>query len=388
MSEIDRQLDAAWRAASREQPPATLDAAIRAAARRAVDAGPGKPEARSWWRVKTHWMPLAAAAAVAVIAVGLIQLTPPERVTPGFIADRSASMRTELASRQPSPPSTVAESARRDPAVAADELARERDADRARKRFEQAPTATQSPSNAVLEKKQNTESGAAAPAERQLAAALERSRPTKTETPGENTATAARSEPVQAAAPERAQAAKPKKDEGGSPWKLARSDPFPAATPPGEAGAAQAARTPPPAGKEAFAAAGPGPIGAASPSAPPAQRGEPFPAAPHQDKVAANVPRSSASLPGAAPPQAAGLPASQTDQVGQAMGPAAVASADRASAKDAGQPRPADEWIKLIRRLRAEGKTEEATKELAAFRAAYKERADELLPVDLREGKP
>jgi len=70
------------------------------------------------------------------------------------------------------------------------------------------------------------------------------------------------------------------------------------------------------------------------------------------------------------------------------MGPAAVASADRASAKDAGQPRPADEWIKLIRRLRAEGKTEEATKELAAFRAAYKERADELLPVDLREGKP
>ena len=194
MSEIDRQLDAAWRTASREQPPATVDAAIRAAARRAVAAGPGKPEARSWWRVKTHWMPLAAAAAVTVIAVGLIQLTPPERVTPGFIADRSASMRTDLASRPPSMPSTVAESARRDPAVAADELARERDADRARKRSEQAPT--QSPSNAVLEKKQGTEPGAVASAGRQLAPALERSPAIKTETSGENAATAARSEPV------------------------------------------------------------------------------------------------------------------------------------------------------------------------------------------------
>ena len=61
---------------------------------------------------------------------------------------------------------------------------------------------------------------------------------------------------------------------------------------------------------------------------------------------------------------------------------------DQARAKDAAPPRPADEWIKLIRRLRAEGKTDEAAKELAAFRAAYKERADELLPADLRTAKP
>jgi len=52
------------------------------------------------------------------------------------------------------------------------------------------------------------------------------------------------------------------------------------------------------------------------------------------------------------------------------------------------QPRPVDEWIKLMRRLIAEGKPAEAAKELAAFRAAYKERADALLPSDLREFKP
>ena len=58
----DRQIEAAWRAASRDQPPVALDDSIRAAARRAVAAAPGK-KPKSWWRVKTHWLPLAAAAA-------------------------------------------------------------------------------------------------------------------------------------------------------------------------------------------------------------------------------------------------------------------------------------------------------------------------------------
>lgn len=72
-SEPDRHLAAAWSAASREQPPPAVDAAIRAAARRAVNAGPG--------RGRRHWLyPLGAAATVAVLAVGIAQLTPPERV--------------------------------------------------------------------------------------------------------------------------------------------------------------------------------------------------------------------------------------------------------------------------------------------------------------------
>src|SRR6266404_727178 len=79
MSEIDPELDATWRAASREQPPAALDDAIRAAARREVGARPGG------LRGAPRWLPFAAAATVAAIAVGIFQMTPPERVTPPAI---------------------------------------------------------------------------------------------------------------------------------------------------------------------------------------------------------------------------------------------------------------------------------------------------------------
>src|SRR5712671_654221 len=78
MSEIDPELDATWRAASREQPPATLDDAIRAAARREVGAKPGG------FGAAPRWWPLAAAATVAAIAVGIVQMTPPEQVTPAI----------------------------------------------------------------------------------------------------------------------------------------------------------------------------------------------------------------------------------------------------------------------------------------------------------------
>ena len=84
MKDIDDRLDAAWRAASREEPPAVLDDAIRAAARREVGAGPSRARhMRSW--------PLATAAVVTVFAVGIVQLTPPEKVTPTIVADSTAS---------------------------------------------------------------------------------------------------------------------------------------------------------------------------------------------------------------------------------------------------------------------------------------------------------
>ena len=58
---------------------------------------------------------------------------------------------------------------------------------------------------------------------------------------------------------------------------------------------------------------------------------------------------------------------------------------DSAAVQDESQPRTVDEWIRLIRRLKAEGRNDLAAKELAAFRARYQERADALLPADLRE---
>ncbi len=76
----DPRFDAAWRAASREEPPPFLDAAIRAAARNAVGAGPQRevtsvPEAT---RPERWWWPLAAAATIGAIAIGMLQLVPRE----------------------------------------------------------------------------------------------------------------------------------------------------------------------------------------------------------------------------------------------------------------------------------------------------------------------
>src|SRR5215472_17870163 len=55
-TERDPRVDAAWRAANRDEPPAALDDAIRAAARRAVEAGPQRKRDKHWW------YPFAAAA--------------------------------------------------------------------------------------------------------------------------------------------------------------------------------------------------------------------------------------------------------------------------------------------------------------------------------------
>ena len=78
--ERDSEIASTWRAASRDEPPAALDNAIRAAARRAVGAGPSRARHMRTW-------PLAAAAVMAVFAVGLLQLTAPEQVTPGLDSD-------------------------------------------------------------------------------------------------------------------------------------------------------------------------------------------------------------------------------------------------------------------------------------------------------------
>jgi hypothetical protein len=77
----DPRFDAVWRETSREEPPGALDAAIRADARRAVGAGPKRessavPEATSPER---WWWPLAAAATIGAITIGLLQLAPPAR---------------------------------------------------------------------------------------------------------------------------------------------------------------------------------------------------------------------------------------------------------------------------------------------------------------------
>jgi hypothetical protein len=88
-------------------------------------------------------------------------------------------------------------------------------------------------------------------------------------------------------------------------------------------------------------------------------------------------------------PGAAGALAARRETASSNVPPALAKRAqDSAAAQDEAQPRTVDEWIWLIRRLKAEGRNDLAAKELAAFRTRYQERADGLLPADLRDAKP
>jgi hypothetical protein len=71
----DPALAALVREHSSETPPAHVDAAILAAAHRAVDSAPRGAHARATqpWR---WWMPLAAAAVIAVVVIGVLPLAP------------------------------------------------------------------------------------------------------------------------------------------------------------------------------------------------------------------------------------------------------------------------------------------------------------------------
>ena len=110
----DPQVLAAWRAASVEEPPARVDAAILAAAQAAVrDSAPTRPSPASdpWWR---RWQPLAAAAAVAGLAFVLLQSLP--RDEPAWAPSVAPEVSNE---ERPSAPVTTPSPARTPEADAA-----------------------------------------------------------------------------------------------------------------------------------------------------------------------------------------------------------------------------------------------------------------------------
>lgn len=95
---LDASVEAAWRQAAQEQPPAAVDAAILAAARAAVQSGGSErgPARRSrWW---ANWQPLAAAAGVIGLSFLLVQMLPREHIA-------------RPPANQGAPPAPVAESA-------------------------------------------------------------------------------------------------------------------------------------------------------------------------------------------------------------------------------------------------------------------------------------
>jgi hypothetical protein len=102
--ERDAQLHAAWREHATEMPPAKLDAAILAAAHRAVGSkptgsaqqdGPGARETGLHTRAargpQRWWMPLAAAATIGAVALGILQTAPQDQ---SVVAPSATDMRS------------------------------------------------------------------------------------------------------------------------------------------------------------------------------------------------------------------------------------------------------------------------------------------------------
>ena len=97
----DDALARAWRTQSQDMPPPALDAAILAAAHRAAGSGPrdaGKGAAEAT-RPQRWWMPLAAAATIGVVVIGILQVAPQAPVDI-IVGERPVNMPLEPAGRR------------------------------------------------------------------------------------------------------------------------------------------------------------------------------------------------------------------------------------------------------------------------------------------------
>ena len=337
----DPTFDAAWRAASTEVPPPALDAAILAAARRAVDAGPRRvPEAT---RPARWWGPLAAAATIGAIAIGILQFGAPDKN--GAPATDSAIV-TDMPAAPAQAPKVTA------PQVPDRQTQAKPDAE-----SDVAATAKDARKAAAPEPRGDT-SAKAFPVPAAPIAPVPATPPRSARAPiaSPPMASPAASAPTESAPMAPAPMAP-------SPSALAPMAPAPAASAPPTA--APMARAPAAANRVAPESAPA--VSGAMKSAPAAQ---PFPADTAQRRE-----RAVNEAPSSPPPAQDKL--------------AAGAAADAGTATRAPQraPLPVDEWLTLIRKLRAEGRQDEAARELAAFRLAHPDEARRL-PDDLRDWRP
>jgi hypothetical protein len=114
-------------------------------------------------------------------------------------------------------------------------------------------------------------------------------------------------------------------------------------------------------------------------AAPAVRAPAPFPAAPAAPEARGESRRDADTSPAAVAPM---------PEAPRATAKRAAEAAAGADARVQGHaPLPVAEWVSLIRRLRDEGRFDEAAKELAAFRAAYPDH-ERQLPPDLRDWKP
>lgn len=390
----DSAFDDAWRALSREEPSAALDAAVRAAARREVGAGPQTAAARAsrgagaakpmnWWR------PLAVAATIGAIAVGLMQLVTPEHVGApshdgAIVSDMPAAdavRQTESAKKQTAASASNETAAPEEKArtttlpVAPAGSAVDRKEAQLQSRESVAPPATPAPhdelaqSNArkdvIPERKRDaTSSGAPATVAPAIPAPKRIDEPANAPPP--------QAAPMRAAEPFPAERAK---REEAAPAREAMTDTASARAPaapatPAAAGSGGATSAPEAATDKALAGKPAADYSAASLAK---LKTAPVRVASEQGMVGANAAQGQREQDAQTPPRAP-----------SAMQAAPTSALDARVAEHAKLAVP--DWITLIRRLIAEKNYIAADKELAAFRAAHPD-ADRVLPPDLRDWK-
>lgn len=331
--EHDPELDKAWHLHSREEPPAALDRAILAAAHRAVESGPHQlaPQAT---RPQRWWMPLAAAAAIGVVALGIVQLAPQEQAIDATTAPSAVA---------PVPQRRAQEESKAPPAPA-----------------EATPQAD------LLQKKEKAAEPVAQP-----------SAPPNAPAPARVAAPPATAPPPAAPAP-------PARDNKLGADKA--PEPFPAA-PMAQKTEADAGKAVRPEEKRDAALAG----NAAKPAPPPP------PAAAAAEPMADARKDMSSERQLAAPAQApasGGVTArmregvrAQAESSGAAGAVAPMAKSVAADDEARARARDPDAWIVRIRKLRDEGHTADALRELREFRALVPD-PERRLPADLRDWKP
>jgi hypothetical protein len=354
----------AWREHMNETPPAATDDAIRAAARRAVGAKPRhKPrvaEARQPWR---WWMPLAAAATIGTIAIGVMQNLPQDGSEPTVVSDATTARRAPPATPAASElPSSSDRPAPATPAQAAPGSGLDAVAPGSRADAKKVPTPEERDRDPLpLPRTDVPRSRApAAPAPPRQEAAKSDSLP-RDRAPSESKE--AITPPLEDrlaanALPPPADALGKGADERASLQRKNESDAasgFVASPPPGKAPGVAAAKQAAPEPPRLAAKAAPDTLGAARMA----------PTAPESD--------GRAKLRAAPEPAAAASAA-----VGLAEGEAV-----RARAQSTRTASPAT-FIAEIRRLLAAGDRDGAARELRRFRRTYAD-ADARLPVDLRQ---
>ncbi len=369
----DPRVDAAWRAMSREEPSRALDDAIRAAARRGSGAGPrpvdaGRPAVPAALGSERWWWPLAAAATIGAVAIGLLQLaTQDHRGQAGDVISVVSDM-----------PSTASPSVQpRDPA------------------FDDTPKLTASPAPLAAGAPASPASNAQERTRVEAANAVPPRAMRKNAPSTAGSMNAGTSPSMPAPAPAAATSAVEARQRAGAdaaqPARAA--EPFPADATRREVAGASVAAPP-------TATAGtvePGPAVAPQRSAAPVAN---VPARRAGARDAAEAQGATVTAPAAAhagaPVAQSGTPApmavrkTSESEGARALGKTVAEPSIAKQADDRAKDRaklPAAEWVALIRKLREEGRTDDAAKELAAFRVAYPDHA-RLLPPDLRDGQP